>query len=112
MTSNKKKKKKKRRRNKRRRRKKKKKRRRRRKKKKKKTKKKKTRQVRAVLRNRVRSHPQIRVSLQMTFIKKQEQPCWDTTGGKGKGKAIPVQARTDPESSRRLRLPDFMTICT
>ena len=26
-----------------------------------------------------------------------------------KGKAIPLQVWTDPESSRRLRLPDFMT---
>jgi hypothetical protein len=29
-----------------------------------------------------------------------------------KGKAIPVQAWTDPEGSRRLRLPDFKTIAT
>jgi hypothetical protein len=29
---------------------------------------------------------------------------------KGKGKAIPLQALTDPEGSRRLRLPDFKTI--
>jgi hypothetical protein len=27
-----------------------------------------------------------------------------------KGKAIPLQALTGPEGSRRLRLPDFMTI--
>jgi hypothetical protein len=27
--------------------------------------------------------------------------------GKGKGKAIPLQAWTDPEGSRRFRLPDF-----
>jgi hypothetical protein len=31
---------------------------------------------------------------------------------KGKGKAIPLQALTGPESSRRLRLPDFKTIGT
>jgi len=31
---------------------------------------------------------------------------------KKKGKAIPLQAWTDPESSRRLRLPDFKTIGT
>jgi len=31
---------------------------------------------------------------------------------KGKGKAIPLQARTGPEGSRRLRLPDFKTIGT
>jgi hypothetical protein len=30
----------------------------------------------------------------------------------GKGKAIPLQALTDPEASRRLRLPDFKTIGT
>jgi hypothetical protein len=29
-----------------------------------------------------------------------------------KGKAIPVQASTRPEGSRRLRLPDFKTIGT
>jgi hypothetical protein len=29
---------------------------------------------------------------------------------KGKGKAIPLQAWTGPEGSRRLRLPDFKTI--
>jgi hypothetical protein len=30
----------------------------------------------------------------------------------GKGKAIPLQALTGPEGSRRLRLPDFKTIVT
>jgi hypothetical protein len=29
-----------------------------------------------------------------------------------KGKAIPLQALTDPEGSRRLRLPDLKTIGT
>jgi len=29
------------------------------------------------------------------------------TGGKGKGKTIPLQAWTGPEGSRRLRLPDL-----
>jgi len=29
---------------------------------------------------------------------------------KGKGKAIPLQAWTGPEGSRRLRLPDIKTI--
>jgi hypothetical protein len=29
--------------------------------------------------------------------------------GKGKGKAVPLQARTGPEGSRSLRFPDFMT---
>jgi len=31
---------------------------------------------------------------------------------KGKGKAIPEQVWTGPESSRRLRLPDFMKFGT
>jgi len=31
---------------------------------------------------------------------------------KVKGKTIPLQACTDPEGSRRLRLPDFKTIGT
>jgi hypothetical protein len=35
-----------------------------------------------------------------------------TAIGKGKGKAIPLQAWTGPEGSRRLRLPDFKTIGT
>jgi hypothetical protein len=32
--------------------------------------------------------------------------------GKGKSKAIPLQAWTGPEGSRRLRLPDFKTVGT
>ena len=35
-----------------------------------------------------------------------------TVKGKGKGKAIPLQAWTGPESSRRLRLPDLKTFGT
>jgi hypothetical protein len=31
---------------------------------------------------------------------------------KGKGKAIPLQAWTSPEGSRRLRLPDYKTTGT
>jgi len=31
---------------------------------------------------------------------------------KSKGKAIPLQAWTGPEGSRRLRIPDFKTIGT
>jgi hypothetical protein len=31
---------------------------------------------------------------------------------KVKGKAVPLQALTGPEGSRRLRLPDFKTIST
>ena len=29
--------------------------------------------------------------------------------GKGKGKAFPLQAWSDPEGSKKLRFPDFMT---
>jgi hypothetical protein len=29
--------------------------------------------------------------------------------GKGKGKAVPLQAWSDTESSRKLRFPDFLT---
>jgi len=29
--------------------------------------------------------------------------------GKGKGKAVPLQAWSGPEGSRRLRVPDYMT---
>ena len=32
-----------------------------------------------------------------------EQEC------KGKGKAVPLQARSGPEGSRKLRFPDFVT---
>jgi len=35
-----------------------------------------------------------------------------TGKGKGTGKAIPLQAWTGPEGSRRLRLPDFKTVGT
>ena len=35
-----------------------------------------------------------------------------TEMSKGKGKAIPLQAWTGPEGSKRLRLPDFKKIDT
>ena len=34
---------------------------------------------------------------------------FDTCKGKGKGKAVPLQAWSGPEGSRKLRFPDFMT---
>jgi hypothetical protein len=34
----------------------------------------------------------------------------ETTTLDGKYQAIPLEARTDPEGRRRLRLPDFKTI--
>jgi len=36
----------------------------------------------------------------------------DVVKGKGKGKAIPLQAWTGPNGSTKLRLPDFKIICT
>jgi len=41
-----------------------------------------------------------------------EESSKDLHNIKGKGKAIPLQAWTGPEGSRRLRLPDFKTIGT
>jgi hypothetical protein len=38
--------------------------------------------------------------------------CGKYIRSKGTGKAIPLQAWTGPEVSRRLRLPDFKTIGT
>jgi len=32
-----------------------------------------------------------------------------TPGGSSKGKAVPLQARSVPEDSRKLRFPDFVT---
>jgi hypothetical protein len=34
---------------------------------------------------------------------------YNLNNGKGKGKAMPLQAWRDPEGFRRLRLPDFKT---
>ena len=34
---------------------------------------------------------------------------WSRIIGKGKGKAVPLQAWTGPEGSRKLRFPDFVT---
>jgi len=36
--------------------------------------------------------------------------CISVTQVKGKGKAAPLQAWSGPEGSRKLRLPDFMTM--
>jgi hypothetical protein len=34
--------------------------------------------------------------------------CASTVGCKGKGKAVPLQAWSDPECFRKLRFPDYM----
>ena len=41
-----------------------------------------------------------------------DQPVAKAATYTGKGKAIPLQASTGPEGSRRLRFPDFKTIGT
>jgi len=41
---------------------------------------------------------------------KNECSCTFTPPMKGKDKAIPVYAWTGPEDTRRLRLPDFITL--
>ena len=35
--------------------------------------------------------------------------CLGVTVCKGKGKAVPLQAQSGPEGSRKLRFPDYMT---
>ena len=37
------------------------------------------------------------------------QPLTEMSKGKGKGKAVPLQAWSGPEGSRKLRFPDFKT---
>ena len=37
------------------------------------------------------------------------QPLTEMSKGKGKSKAVPLQAWSGPEGSRKLRFPDFMT---
>jgi hypothetical protein len=53
-----------------------------------------------------------RACLQSLFVASNAVTEMKTYKGKGKGKAIPLQAWTGPEGSRRLRLPDFKTIGT
>jgi len=58
--------------------------------------------------------------VQYTFTHKQyterhneteytEQNVHNNNNNKGKGKAVPLQAWSGPEGSRKLRFPDFMT---
>jgi len=35
---------------------------------------------------------------------------WTIGKGKGKGKAVPLKARSGSEGSRKLRLPDYVTV--
>ena len=56
----------------------------------------------------------ISIPFHLDFLKLygEERSLFKTSRGKGKVKVIPVQAWTGPEFSRRLRLPDFVTIGT
>jgi hypothetical protein len=58
-----------------------------------------------------RSLQEIQLCSWSNFILAVCLPHYDLEG-KGKGKAIPLQAWTGPKDSRRLRLPDFKTIGT
>jgi len=46
------------------------------------------------------------------YKKIQGRVCLPSIAETGKGKAIPLQAWTGPEGSKRLRLPDFKKIRT
>ena len=50
--------------------------------------------------------------LSVSFSMETQESLINDVFGKGKGKAISLQAWTGPECSRRLRLPDFQTIGT
>jgi len=60
------------------------------------------------------------ITLRSTFTRKSAVECTVSSyfavtshiGLKTKGKAIPLQAWSGPECSRRLRLPDFKTMGT
>jgi hypothetical protein len=58
----------------------------------------------------LKKHVKLSNTLLSVYTNKHEVHLFDNL--KGKGKAIPLQALTGPEGSRRLRLPDFKTIGT
>jgi hypothetical protein len=51
------------------------------------------------------------MQLHLTCNSAEDLPCL-LPAGKGEGKTIPLQAWTGPEDSRRLRIPDSMTVGT
>jgi hypothetical protein len=53
----------------------------------------------------------LRTAVHLNYITNLSS-CLKEKKGKGKGTAIPLQAWTDPEGSRRLRIPDFKTFGT
>ena len=55
----------------------------------------------------------VKAVLKLHLVQGGYSSCKHFTGiVKGKGKAIPLQTRTDPGGSRRVRLPDFKIIGT
>jgi hypothetical protein len=48
-------------------------------------------------------------SLELAVTPTTQASSFSLQEDKGKGKAIPLQALTGPEGSRRMRLPDFKT---
>jgi hypothetical protein len=52
------------------------------------------------------------LSLALVKVGLSDKCCIFTGLYKGKGKEIPLQASTRPEGTRRMRLPNFKTICT
>ena len=59
-----------------------------------------------VLITRVAVYPSLLQSFCARPVKNVESPCYI---GNGKGKAVPLQAWSGPECSRKLSFPDFMT---
>ena len=50
------------------------------------------------------------VAVRLDFLRKSVESLWKMLGtSDGKGKAVPLQAWTGPEGSRKLRFPDFVT---
>ena len=58
------------------------------------------------------SNAAVRGSVYSTSSSAKRNSCIQKNKGKEKGKAIPLQAWTGPESSRMLMLPDFKTVGT
>jgi len=61
-----------------------------------------------------RKHPDLLCNIRMISLPECQilGPADDHLFPPSEGQATPVQAWTEPEGSRRLRLPDFMTIST
>jgi hypothetical protein len=49
---------------------------------------------------------------EMNILNRPDKPYNERQRKKSKSKAIPLQAWTGPDGSRKLRLPDFKTVST